>query len=357
MRGSFKIAEVAGISINIHVTFILLVILFGKMFFFVLAVFFFVTIHELAHSLVAKKFGINVREITLLPIGGVASMARMPEKPYQEFLISLAGPLTNIAVIIIFYFPVKLLTGDDVFFAALRSFFTGTMPIIFMPRFIFAQIYWINLVLAAFNLLPAFPMDGGRILRSVLAQRYGLQKATKIAVNFGHIFALLFGYIGLTHGRIMLLVIAVFIYMAASSEELQVDLRATLSRFRVKDILKQQFITLQPDATLSKVLELIFRSHQEDFPVIDAEDDRMVGFITRYDVINGIHQFGVSGGVSSVMRKDIPSVSEYETLDTAQSIMQNNELKALPVMRYGKVIGIITTEDISRVYTMMSVRR
>lgn len=356
MRGSFKIAEVQGISIKIHVTFLLLVLIFGKWFFFVLAVFFFVTIHELAHSLVAKKFGINVKEITLLPIGGVASMTRMPEKPYQEFFISIAGPLTNIAIIIIFYFPMKWFVGSEIFFGAFRSFFTGYIPRSVVFPFVISQIYWINLILAAFNLLPAFPMDGGRILRSVLAQKYGFQRATKIAVNFGHIFALLFGYIGLTHGRIILLIIAVFIYMAASSEELMVDVKATLKKFRVKDILPSQFLTLQSDATFSKVLELIFHSHQEDFPVMD-ETNTMIGFITRHDVINGIHQYGVTGKVSSIMRTDVPKVSEYRTLDEVQNIMQGSELNALPVLRGDEVVGVITTEDISRVYSMMSKRK
>jgi predicted transcriptional regulator len=155
------------------------------------------------------------------------------------------------------------------------------------------------------------------------------------------------------HGRIILLVIAVFIYMAASSEELMVDVKATLKKFRVKDILPSEFLTLQSDATFSKVLELIFHSHQEDFPVIN-ETDTMIGFITRGDVINGIHQHGVAGSVSSIMRTNVPEVSEYKTLDEVQNIMQGNELKALPVLRDGKVVGVITTDDISRVYSMMS---
>lgn len=356
MRGSFKIAEIAGISINIHMTFLLLILIFGKWFLFVLAVFFFVTLHELAHSLVAKKFGINVKEITLLPIGGVASMTKMPEKPYQEFLISLAGPLTNIAIVIVFYFPMKWLFGPEIFFAAFQSFFTGYMPRTLVLGFVVCQVYWINLILALFNLLPAFPMDGGRIFRSILAQKLGFQQATKIAVNLGHIFALLFGYIGLVHGRIVLLVIAVFIYMAASSEELQVDIRATLKKFKIKDILKPQFLTLRADAQLSKVLELMFQSHQEDFPVMD-EEDKMIGFITRHDVINGIHQYGLSEMVSNIMKTDIPRVNEYQSLDVVQGIMQNNESKALPVMRNGRVVGVITTDDISRVYAMMSARR
>lgn len=356
MRGSFQVAEVAGIAIKVHITFLLLVLIFGKWFFFVLAVFFFVTLHELAHSLVAKKFGITVKEITLLPIGGVASMSKMPEKPYQEFLISVAGPLSNIAIIVIFYFPMKWFAGPEFFFGAFKSFFGNYMPV-YNHVFIICQIYWINLVLALFNLLPAFPMDGGRILRSILAGRMGFQRATKIAVNFGHAFALLFGYIGLMNGRIILLIIAVFIYMAASGEEMQVDLRTTLRKFRVKDILIGEFLTLTKGADLSKVLELMFHTRQEDFPVLDDANEKMVGFLSRNDIMNGVHRFGTSGSVEQVMNKDFIPVNEHLRLDEVQGIMQNQGIKALPVMRDNKVIGIITVDEINRVYNMIAMRR
>ncbi|MDD5440184.1 MAG: site-2 protease family protein [Candidatus Omnitrophica bacterium] len=354
MRGSFTIAEVAGIQIKIHITFLLLILIFGKWFFFVLAIFFFVTLHELAHSLVAKSFGIQVREITLLPIGGVASMTKLPDKPYQEFLISLAGPLTNIAIVVIFYFPLKHLVGPDVFFAGFRSLFGGII-LTNNPGLILTEIYWINLMLAGFNLLPAFPMDGGRILRSLMAQKLGFQRATKVAVNFGHAFAILFGYLGLVQGRLMLLIIAVFIYMAAASEEMQVDVRSILRKFRARDLLPQQFVTVSEQATLSNVLELMFHSRQEDFPVVDSQN-RMAGFVTRYDVMNGIHQHGVHHPVSAVMRRDVKSLTGDETLDQVQEMMQSNEIKALPVVRDATVIGIISTDDIARVYSMAAGR-
>jgi len=356
MKGSIKILEVAGISIKIHITFFLLIIFFGKWFFFVVAVFFFVTLHELAHSLVAKHFGVPVKEITLLPIGGVAQMGRMPDKPYQEFLISIAGPLTNIAVIIIFYFPVKILVGPVIFTESLRYFFSHNIPV-YSPMFIMAMIYWINLILAGFNLIPAFPMDGGRILRSLLAQKMGLREATRVAVNFGHAFALLFAFIGISTHHFFLLIIAIFIYMGASSEEVQVDLKTTLGRFKIKDILSEQFITLSSGADFKKVLDLIFHSRQEDFPVMDEANTKMVGFVTRYDVMNGINKFGLSGQVNSVMRSDVPSVTKSSGLDYVQGLMQSNGIKALPVMQDGRVIGIVTTDDINRVYSMMTARR
>ncbi|MFH1380628.1 MAG: site-2 protease family protein [Candidatus Omnitrophota bacterium] len=352
MRGSIRLFKVAGISINIHITFLLRLFLFLSMgikwLFLLVAIFFFVTLHELSHSLVAKRFGIDVKEITLLPIGGVASMAKIPDKPYQEFLISLAGPMLNIAVVVIFFIPLYYILGPEVLFHSLSM---QTFP------HVVAHIYWINLILAVFNLIPAFPMDGGRILRAILAQKMGYKKATRIAVNCGHIFALIFGYIGLVNGHIILIVIAVFIYMAASSEELQVDIRETLKNFRIKDIVPSQFTTLDKESTLSKVLELIFHSHQEDFPVVEGADGRMIGFITRKDITGGIHQYGTSAHVKEIMRKDFPVLKETDSLNDAQNIMQENGMRALPVVKKHSIIGVVTIEDISRIYTVMSDRK
>ncbi len=232
MRGSIKLFKVSGISINIHITFFLLLlfVISGgiKWAALVAGVFFFVTIHELCHGLAAKHFGVTVREITLFPIGGVASMSRMPEKPGQEFFISIAGPLSNIAIIAVFFFPLKYLLGAEILFHPLS---TATWPLVV------SYLYWINLMLACFNLIPAFPMDGGRILRSSLALWIDYRKATKIAVNIGRIFAIIFAYFGIVRPNIILVVIAIFIYIGASEEEALVDLKETLKRFRIRDIL------------------------------------------------------------------------------------------------------------------------
>lgn len=349
MRGSIKLFSVFGISINIHITFLLLLLLVlsggVKWLFLIIAIFCFVTIHELCHSLVAKRFGIKVREITLFPIGGVASMSSIPEKPGHEFLISIAGPLSNIAVVILFFFPMKYLVGNEVLFHSLS---TETWPLTF------SYVYWINLILAIFNLIPAFPMDGGRILRSILAGRLGYHKATKIAAMFGHLFALLFAYLGIVRFNLILVAIAVFIYMAASNEELQVELKETLKKFKVRDILSRDFFILTSDATLAKVLELIFHSHQEDFAVVD--EGVLVGFITRQDIMTSIHQFGTQKLVRDMMRKDFPKVKDSDLLTKVQTIMQENQMRALPVLKDGSLVGVITMEDVGKVYALASGR-
>jgi len=348
MKGSINLFKVFGININIHITFLLLPMIFfmligAKGAFFIIVVFTCVTFHELSHSLVAKRFGIEVKDITLLPIGGVASMTSLPEKPSQELLISIAGPMFNITLAALLYFPLLALIGKEAL-AWPPSWESWPKTI--------AYVFWMNPILAIFNLLPAFPMDGGRILRALLARKLDYRKATSIAANFGHLFALIFGYVGLVHGSIFLILIAVFIYMAASSEEMQVDVRETIKRFYVKDVLPEKFLTLSKDVPLNKVLELIFHSHQEDFPVV--EDHKLIGFVTRNDIIATVHQFGTGRLVKDVMRNDFPTVSSKDFLTEAQKKMETSGFKALPVLNNGKLAGIISLEDISRVYTVMS---
>ena len=178
----------------------------------VLLVFVCVVGHELSHSLCAKRFGIRVPVITLYPIGGVASMMRIPREPRQEFLVAIAGPLFNFVLAASFYFPLLLILGRDVLWSpGLESW----------PRMI-ANVFWINPVLGAFNLIPAFPMDGGRILRSAMATRMDYLKATRISVSLGRIFAILFFFSGIYFKLWMLTLIAGFVFFAASKEEKQV---------------------------------------------------------------------------------------------------------------------------------------
>lgn len=346
MRGSFRLLQVFGININIHITFLILPLLFLyyglRGVFFILFVFLCVTLHELTHSLVAKRFGIEVKEITLLPIGGLAAMTSFPEKPIHELLISISGPIFNIAFAAILYFPLLLLIGREALFSPSLNTWPQTM----------AQGFWINLMLAAFNLLPAFPMDGGRVLRALLARKIEYRRATAIAVNIGHLFAILFAYFGLIHGHILLMVIAVFIYMAASAEESQVDVRETIKKYKVSDVLAREFLTLRTDIPISKVLELIFHSHQEDFPIMDS--GKLIGLLTRADIMTNIHQHGTGELVGDVMRREFPTVEPGSLLSVVQKLMDENHVKALPVVNGSKVLGIITLEDISRIYSLMS---
>ena len=349
MKGSIRLFNIFGISIRIHFTFLLLPLIFGHFYglkgiFLIFFVFFCVTLHELCHSLQARHFGVKVEQIILLPIGGVAAMKSIPEKPGQEFRISIAGPLFNITFALMFFLPAYYFLGSQNFFHPGIETWPKT----------FAYAFWINPILALFNLLPAFPMDGGRILRSVLARKMEYGKATRIAVGFGHTFAILFGFVGLisTPPNPILIIIAFFIFMAASSEGMQVDLRLTLKKFSVKNVLPEQFFSVASSTPLSEVLALTLHSHQEDFPVL--EGDKLVGLLTRADVILAIHQSGMRQLVKDVMKTNFPTVDINESLIKAHRLMEEWQVKAIPVLNRGRVVGIVSLEDISRVYLLMS---
>jgi len=220
MKSSIRIFRILGIPIYIHITFLILPVLFYldgglKGLFLVLFVFSCVALHELFHSLTARRLGVQVRGITLFPIGGVASIASYPKKPSHEFLIAIAGPSFNVIFTAVFFYPLYKILGPQVLFRPSLATWPHTI----------AYAFWVNPWLALFNLLPAFPMDGGRILRSFLARRLSFLRATRIAVGIGNFFALLFGLVGVVYGRFMLIVIAVFIYVAAQSEEFQAEIR------------------------------------------------------------------------------------------------------------------------------------
>ncbi len=238
MLRSFRIFRIIGIDIRVHPSFVLLPTFLGiyygwqgglsvglRAFVLVLAVFACVLAHELCHSLVARSFGVNVPAITLYMMGGVAGMQYIPREPKKEFLISIAGPLFNFSFAVVLFFPLYWILGKDLLFApGLESW----------PQMI-SNVFWINPVLGAFNLIPAFPMDGGRILRSALASRMNYLKATRISVSIGRIFAIIFVFSGIYYKTWMLLLIAAFIYFAASREEKQVIYEDFLRSLRDKD--------------------------------------------------------------------------------------------------------------------------
>ncbi|MBN2096954.1 MAG: site-2 protease family protein [Candidatus Omnitrophica bacterium] len=361
MKASVKIFELFGISIRVHILFFLLplfvfyslLIQFNDYVYglrgvlLILLVFCCVTFHELCHSLQARHFGVKVDQIILLPIGGVAAMQSIPDEPGEEFKISIAGPLFNITLALVLFLPLYFILGrENLFDPGLESW----------PQ-TFAYAFWINPILAIFNLLPAFPMDGGRVLRSFLARKMDYAKATRIAVGFGHTFAVLFGFLGLlsTPPNIILVIIAFFIFIAASQEGMQVELRFTLGKFLVKDVLPEQFISVTSLTPLSEVLAFTLHSHQEDFPVVDK--GKLVGLLTRADVFSAMHRFGIQALVQDVMRRDFPTVGLNEPLIKAQRLMEQWQIKAIVVLNQQKVAGVVSLEDLSRIYLLMSNKR
>jgi CBS domain-containing protein len=287
----------------------------------------------------ARRYGIKVRDITLLPIGGVASLSGVPENPHQEFVISIVGPLFNFGLAAILGVPLILYLGWDKFLNAATTF----------PE-ILAYGFWANVCLGAFNLLPAFPMDGGRALRAFLASRMEYQKATHIATVLGQVFAFIFAVIGFKY-NIILFFIGLFIFFGAGQEEASVQIRTILRRFRVRDILAADTVTITPYDTMELVLEIMFHHHQEDFAVVDG--GKLVGFLSRKEILKGL-RLGRDTAVSSVMRKDFPLLSPSESLADVQTKFYEGGVKALPVVYGEKPIGVVTLEDLGKIYLFMS---
>lgn len=357
MNNSINIFQLFGIKVKVHVTFILLPLLMGlgicltegplnaiRAITFILFIFTCVTFHEFSHSVVAQHFKIKVKSITLLPIGGVATMEKMPEKPKEEFLMAIAGPLFNIALAIILFYPIYVLFGRNLsqMNPVNTNFDTWKATILYM--------YWVNPILAIFNMLPAFPMDGGRALRAFLASRIGISKATRIAVSIGHTFAVVFGLIGLFAPNILLILIAFFIYIAASQEEKMLNLKLILGHYLAKDILSKEYVTISPQTTITKVLELSIKTSQQDFPVLTGS--KVLGVLSRQNLISAIHQDAKGKAVEEFMSHQFLSVKMSEHLTSLYNKMAANNIKTALVFCHNELKGVISLEDIARVYNL-----
>jgi Zn-dependent protease/CBS domain-containing protein len=356
MGGAFKIGRFSGIDIRVHWTFFLLLAFFAFIGYqasgslvgtltpiaVIVALFVCVLLHEFGHSLVAQRLGIEIHSITLLPIGGVSNLESLPEKPSDELKITIAGPLVNVVLAPVF-FGVGLLLGAEPGIPA--DLFTGIGSV---GQFFF-YLGYLNVVLAVFNLLPAFPLDGGRILRGVLATRLGAIRSTEIASRVGQLFALAFFLIGLLGGNILLALVAVFIFFGASGEEQMVRQRELASSLLVSDVMgtKPRTETVTPYHTFGQVLDSVIHGYQEDFPVVD--DGKLVGMITRQEIMAAAHSPERYASVRDLMKTDVPSVSSKDDLfkDGAR-ILQQSGLRALPVTEDGELVGMLTIEDVGQ---------
>jgi Zn-dependent protease len=347
MRSSIKLGKVFGVPVSLHLTFILFVAFLGMVYAFqggvraavtgvsfILALFLSVTLHELGHSLVARGFGVKVSGIVLLPVGGVSQMEEMPERPNQEFLIALAGPATSIVLGLLLGGVSLLLYGPA---ATFKASVTGGLFIPNLAR--------VNLLLAIFNLLPGFPMDGGRIFRSVLANAMPFDRATAIAASVGRVFAIGLGLVGL-FTNIWLVFIAVFIYFGASSEASRVQIKTALRDVPVSRVMATSFQTLNPDDRLSQAVEHAYHGFQEDFPVV--LDGELVGVLMKQDILAALHEYGPSALVGKVMRKEFTTVPSNSTLEQVYAAIQTCGCSSLPVLDSGRIIGVVTLEALGR---------
>jgi Zn-dependent protease/CBS domain-containing protein len=356
MGGSFKIGRFSGIDVRVHWTFLLLLAFFAFLGYqnsgslagaltpiaAIVALFICVVLHEFGHSLVAQRLGIVVRSITLLPIGGVSNLESLPEKPSEEVKITLAGPLVNVVLAPLF-FGVGLLLGAEPRMPT--DLFGGIGSV---GQFFFYLGYLI-VVLAVFNLIPEFPLDGGRVLRGALATRLGAPRATEIASRVGQLFAAAFFVIGLLGGNFLLALIAVFIFFGANGEAQMVKQRELTRGLNVSDVMgtKPRTETVTPSHTFGQVLDSVIHGYQEDFPVVDG--DKLVGMITRDEIMAAAHSPERYASVRDLMKTNVPTISSQADLfEDGLSILQQSGLRALPVTEDGELVGMLTIEDVGQ---------
>lgn len=349
MKWSWRILTVAGIGIYIHATFVLLPLFFGALAYlqrgswtdaaqnvgFILVLFVIVVMHELGHALAAKRFGIRTRDITLLPIGGVARLERMPEKPWQELLVALAGPAVNVALAAILFGVLVPLVA----FAELWRFDLSLLGGNFLVRLLH-----VNIFLAAFNMLPAFPMDGGRVLRAVLAMKMEYPRATRLAATIGQMMAFVFGFIGILLPQPFLVIIAIFIWIGAGQEASYVQTKWALSGVPIERMMITDFRTVDADDPLSVAADHILAGFQHDFPVV--ANGRVVGVLTRGDLLKALAKEGTTLPVGAVMQTHFETAQPFEMAERVFERLQRCQCHSLPVVLDGRVVGIVTMENV-----------
>jgi len=348
MSWSLNIGKVAGTVVRVHLTFLLfLAWIFAASYasggpatavnslVFMVLLFLCVLLHEFGHIFTARAFGVPTPYVTLLPIGGVAQLERIPEEPGQEFLIAIAGPLVNVFITIV----LVVIAGANLQTSAAVGL--DNMHILLIDR-----LAAVNLFLALFNMIPAFPMDGGRVLRAVLASRFGYVRATEIAAAIGQFVAFALGFIGLMINPILIF-IAIFVYLAASSEAHMVALRAVSRGVPVSTAMMTHFETLSPEAHLDGAVQTLLQTGQGEFPVVDGTG-KPVGVLGRADLIRAIKTLGPDARVAEAMTAELPTIGHRRCLDDAFKLLQQKQAPAVGITDTGgKLVGLVTSETIA----------
>lgn len=345
MGSSWKICRVAGIPIYVHWTFFILIafVIYGHWsegqslaataegVGFILALFGCVVLHELGHAVTAQQFGVPTTDITLLPIGGVARLQRIPENPAQELAIALAGPLVNIVI------------AGGLWLGGIRLPASPQDPQHLVQAQFLPKLLELNLFLALFNLLPAFPMDGGRVLRALLALRLEYGRATRVAATVGQFVAILFAFVGL-QGNLMLLLIALFVWVGAASEAAQVQERIALRNIPVRQAMLTEYSSLAPEDTLGHAAELLLAGSQHDFPVVS--DGHALGVLARADLLSGLAQAGREARVAEFQRPQLGTIEADSPIVPAMNRLRENNEPCLQVVEDGRPVGLLTLENI-----------
>ena len=348
-RWAWRLGHVFGIEVRVHATFLILLgwvamshlmngqgiaVAAGGVA-YVLAVFAIIVLHELGHALTARRFGIATRDITLLPIGGIARLERMPSKPSEELLVAIAGPAVNVGLAVLLFATVIAMGAlEDV---ARVSLVGGPLLV---------KLMWTNVAICVFNLIPAFPMDGGRVLRALVAMRTSYVRATDIAAAVGQGVALVFGLVGLFVNP-FLVFIALFVWIGAQAEARMAHVHASLAGVLTAQAMVTRFAVVSPDDPLSNVVQLMLTGFQDDVPVVEGE--RLVGVLGREDVFKAAIAGDVNARVASLMRRDGASVGESDPLDVAFLRLQASGRRSIPVVRGDVLVGVLPLENVAYV--------
>jgi Zn-dependent protease len=345
MPWSWKLTRIAGIDVYVHATFFMVVAWIALVHWnesrslaavldgvgFILALFACVVAHEYGHALTAARYGIRTRDITLLPIGGLARLERMPDVPVQELWVALAGPAVNVVIALLLFGWLQV--------------FDATAPVdrlgVTTGGFA-ARVMAANVVLALFNLLPAFPMDGGRALRALLATRMEYTRATQRAAAVGQGMAILLGFIGL-QGNPILLFIALFVWIGAGQEASMVQMKSALAGIPLRRAMLTHFRTLTPAHTLGDAVDMLLTGSQQDFPVVS--DGRVEGILTRSDLVKALPRRGRDARVGDSMR-ECPTAQASEMLETVLARLQSRDCHTVPVVEHGALIGLVTMDNV-----------
>ncbi len=357
MKWSFKLGRFLGIDVFVHFTFLILLAvigfahwmperslgaaLSGVLFFAML--FLCVLLHEYGHALMARCFGVGTRDITLLPIGGVARLERMPQKPMQELLVALAGPVVNVVI--------ALALGA---WLTLEHAWEPLSALGIAEGGIIERLLAVNVGLVLFNMLPAFPMDGGRVLRAVLAMKMDSARATSIAAKVGKVMAVLFATCGLFTNP-MLILIAFFVWSGASQESTLAQVRSVVTGATVRDAMVTSFHTVTPSTTLNEMAALMLSGEQRDYPVMKRE--HLIGMLSHADLLAAMQTSPLGTPVITLMRTDVPTLNEAELLDDVLLRDREDDTVAIPVLNHGVLAGLLTAENMHEYFIIREAHR
>lgn len=362
---SLYVGRIAGIQVYIHWTFWIILVWIFFMYYnvnqntreglmgvlFILALFACVVLHEYGHALTARRYNIATRRITLYPIGGIASLESMPEKPAQELLVAAAGPLVNVVIAALLWAYLHF-SGQMPDFAAMQEADSAELEAMRLP-FAF-NLLLANLILILFNLIPAFPLDGGRMLRALLAFRLERARATRIAATIGQLLAMGFILFGIFY-NFWLVIIGFFVYLGAGSEASYETIRTGLTGFTVRDVVMRNFSLLQPDDSLERAVQLLLNSQEEEFVV--AGEGGVAGVLTRKALVRGLSEWGKEAPVSRAMSQEYLSLHPDMPLQEVYLKMMRAAATISPVVEAGQLVGVVNKTNIDELLMVASAMR